>query len=99
MVSSVVEVQGACGRDEERCGKSEKGGNRNKERRDTEMEYEYILFDSIVVKEAWRIPPKIAISVREIKYLKDLILETGHFFHLLYKKTQSLGGHALWMDQ
>ena len=40
------------------------------------MEYEYILFDSIVVKEAWRIPPKIAISVREIKYLKDLILET-----------------------
>ena len=71
----------------------------NKERRDREMEYEYILFDSIVVKEAWRIPPGIAVSVREIRYLKDLILETGHFFHLLNKKTQSLGGHALWMDQ
>lgn len=53
---------------------------------ETEMEYEYILFNSIVVKEAWRIPPGIAISVREIKYLKDLILETGHFFHVLYKK-------------
>lgn len=52
MVSSVEEVEGACGRDEERCGRSEKGGNRNKERRETEMEYEYILFDSIVVKEA-----------------------------------------------
>ena len=52
MVSSVEEVEGACGRDEERGGRSEKGGNRNKERRETEMEYEYILFDSIVVKEA-----------------------------------------------